>query len=75
MAQNTLFDENEFEKKRDEILKMEKDAEWKLAKQFERTEIYRANSGGKDTIKVAIATYDNTIYSYNLISSYSVYAT
>ena len=53
MAENTSFDESKFERNRDEILKIEKDAEWKLAKQFEHTEIYRrTNSGGKDIIKV-----------------------
>ena len=41
MAEQTSIDPSEFEKKRDEILKMEKEADWKLAKRFEHTEMYR----------------------------------
>ena len=41
MAEGTSIDVSEFEKKRDEILQMENGADWKLAKTFEYSVLYR----------------------------------
>ena len=58
------YDASEFEKKRDEILKMEKEAEWKLAKQFEHTEMYRRSDN--DSIFKVILNEANTHCLVNL---------
>ena len=52
MAEKGSIDPSEFEKSREEILKMEKEAEWKLAKQFEHTEMYR-RSDNESVYKVS----------------------
>ena len=64
MAENTSFDASKFEKKRDEILTMEKDTEWKLAKQFEHTEMYRRSDN--DSVFKVIYNVTNTHHIVNL---------
>ena len=71
MAEQTSIDPSEFEKKRDEILKMENGADWKLAKRFEHTEMYRRS----DNDVVYKVSYNVMPRYTSGISFYSVSAT
>ena len=71
MAAKATVDVSEFEKSRDQVLKDETEAEWKLAKSFEHTNMYRRG----DNESVFKVNYNFNVHRKTYIAFYSASAT